>query len=180
VDTNLRRVLQAVLEAYALPWNGLHGIGHWARVLENGRRLADATGANLDVVQLFAVLHDSRRFNEGDDPDHGPRASEFASTLRGRVFQLADSEFGLLWVACADHTHELSHPDPTIQTCWDADRLDLARVGVEPDPAYLSAATASMPDLLEWAIGRGAARVIPTLVNQEWGIDVGPRRRPRS
>ncbi|MCA9790206.1 MAG: hypothetical protein KC910_00365 [Candidatus Eremiobacteraeota bacterium] len=32
--------------------------------------------------------------------------------------------------------------DPTIATCWDSDRLDLDRVGVDPDPAFLSTAAA--------------------------------------
>ena len=33
---------------------------------------------HVEVVQLFAVLHDSRRLSEATDPDHGPRAAEFA------------------------------------------------------------------------------------------------------
>jgi hypothetical protein len=28
--------------------------------------------------------------------------------------------------------------DPTVQTCWDADRLDLGRVGIKPHPDFLS------------------------------------------
>jgi len=28
--------------------------------------------------------------------------------------------------------------DPTVQTCWDADRLDLGRVGIKPAARYLS------------------------------------------
>ena len=28
--------------------------------------------------------------------------------------------------------------DPAIQTCWDADRLDLGRVGIKPAAKYLS------------------------------------------
>ncbi|QDU80487.1 hypothetical protein Pla110_22170 [Polystyrenella longa] len=35
---NLKPILQAILEDYALPLNGDHGVTHWARVLENGRR----------------------------------------------------------------------------------------------------------------------------------------------
>jgi uncharacterized protein len=30
------------------------------------------------------------------------------------------------------------HNDATIQSCWDADRLDLGRVGKRPHPRYLS------------------------------------------
>ena len=79
-------------------------MAHWARVLENGLRLAEETGADLGVVRLFAVLHDSRRVNEATDPDHGPRAAEFARSLRGRLFDLPDHEFRLLHRACAGPT----------------------------------------------------------------------------
>src|SRR5262249_13184771 len=69
---NIPLILHAILEDYALPWGGDHGVAHWARVLENGLRLAWETGANIEVVSLFAILHDSRRLNECSDPDHGP------------------------------------------------------------------------------------------------------------
>ena len=42
---NIPLVLKSVLEDYALPLNGDHGVAHWARVLEIGMRLADETGA---------------------------------------------------------------------------------------------------------------------------------------
>ena len=110
-------MVQIVLEEYTLPWAGDHGVAHWARVLENGLRLAGETGADVDVVTLFAVLHDSRRLNEVGDPDHGPRAAECAKELRGLCFELPDREFRLLHRACAGHTHERTHPDVTIRTC---------------------------------------------------------------
>src|SRR5262249_56457260 len=131
-----------------------HGITHWARVLENGRRLATETAADLAVVALFAVLHDSQRVNEGSDPDHGPRAAEFAVQTRGTLFDLPDREFALLHRACAGHTHERTHPDPTIQTCWDADRLDLGRVGIVPHPNRLGTDVAKRPEVIKWADGR--------------------------
>ena len=116
MELNIPLVLKSVLEDYALPLNGDHGVAHWARVLENGLRLAEETGANVEVVQLFAVLHDSQRQNEYTDPEHGPRAAEFAMALRGRVFELDEHEFRLLYKACHGHTHERTHPDVTIQT----------------------------------------------------------------
>ncbi len=169
---NILLVLHAVLEDYALPWGGDHGISHWARVMENGLRLAGETGANLDVVSLFAVLHDSRRVNEVTDPEHGPRAAEFALSIRGRLFDLPDPEFGLLHRACAGHTHERTHPDLTIQTCWDADRLDLGRVGITPHPSRLCTEAARRPGFLKWADGRATFGVVPEFVRQEWGIDL--------
>ena len=52
-------ILQAVLNDYVLPRGGDHGVAHWARVLENGLRLAEETGAQVEVVRLFAVLQAS-------------------------------------------------------------------------------------------------------------------------
>ncbi len=132
---NLRPILNEILLEYVLPWDGDHGIAHWARVLENGLRLASETGADVEVVTLFAVLHDSQRRNEMTDPQHGPRAAEFAKSLRGTLLSLEDHQFHLLYRACEGHTHERDHPDVTIQTCWDSDRLDLGRVGITPIPA---------------------------------------------
>ena len=172
MKTNINVILHVVLEDYALPWDGDHGVAHWARVLENGLRLAGETGANVEVVRLFAVLHDSRRVNEVTDPDHGPRAAEFARTLRGGLFDLTDHEFGLLHRACAGHTHERTHPDVTIQTCWDADRLDLGRVGITPHPSRLCTEVARRPETIRWADGRAKFRVVPPSVRGEWGIDL--------
>ena len=173
MPAKIDRILDTILEDYALPWDGFHGVAHWARVLENGFRLAGETGANVEVVRLFAVLHDSRRINEFTDPDHGPRAAEFARTLRGRLFDLPEPEFLRLHRACAGHTHERTHPDVTIQTCWDADRLDLGRVGITPYPKYLGTEVARRPATIKWADRRASFGVVPEIVWQEWGIDLG-------
>ena len=169
---NLKLVLHAVLEDYALPLNGDHGVAHWARVLENGRQLAGETGASVEVVSLFAVLHDSRRVSEVSDPEHGPRAAEFATELRGSVFDLDDHEFRLLYRACEGHTHERTHPDVTIQTCWDSDRLDLGRVGIMPHPSRLCTEIAKKPETIKWADGRASFGVVPNFVLDEWGVDL--------
>ena len=59
------KLIEKILQEYALPWRGTHGITHWARVLENARGLAQLTGADMQVVELFAVFHDSRRPQRG-------------------------------------------------------------------------------------------------------------------
>jgi hypothetical protein len=45
-----------------------------------------------------------------------------------------------LETACVWHTEEKHHTDPTIGTCWDADRLDLGRVGMIPNARFMSTA----------------------------------------
>jgi uncharacterized protein len=122
---------------YRLNWTGIHGVKHWSRVRANGLELAKQTGANLEVVELFAFLHDSCRENDGRDPDHGPRAAELACRLHGTLIDISSAELDLLVTACKGHTHEHRHKDPTVGTCWDADRLDLTRIDITPDPERL-------------------------------------------
>jgi len=51
-------LVREILRGYALNPRGLHGVLHWARAMENGLRLAQSTGANAEVVTLFALFHD--------------------------------------------------------------------------------------------------------------------------
>ena len=170
---NLPLIVRTILDEYALPWDGDHGVAHWARVLENGLRLTEVTGANVEVVQLFAVFHDSKRVKETTEFQHGRFGAEFAAELRGKVFDLPVQDFALLYRACVGHSHERTHPDITIQTCWDADRLDLGRVGITPHPSRLCTEAAKDPAMLKWADGRASFGVVPKFVTDEWGIDFG-------
>jgi uncharacterized protein len=169
---NIPLILQTVLEEYRLPLHGHYGVTHWARVLENGLRLAQETKANCEVVSLFAVFHDLRRVNECTDPEHGQRGANFAAELRGNLFDLPENKFQLLYRACVDHTHERTHSDITIQTCWDADRLDLGRVGIIPEPSFLCTEAAKAKKMIQWADGRACLRVVPELVRDKWSIEL--------
>ena len=145
-------------------------MAHWAHVLENGLRPANVTGADIEIVQLFAVFHDPKRVKETSDPDHGRFRVEFAAELRGQVFDLSDHAFNLLYRACSGHTtHERTHPDITIQTCWNADRLDLWRVGVTPHPSPRCTDAAKDPAMLKWSDGRASFGIVPSFVMKEWG-----------
>lgn len=143
---------------FALDWHGIHGARHWARVRLNGLRLAPATGAVTRVVELFAVLHDVKRLHDGYDRRHGERAAEFALGLRGTLIHLDDRDFDLLVTACIGHSSGSSIGDPTVLTCWDADRLDLGRVGVVPDPSRLCTDAARDPETIALAFARSRQR----------------------
>lgn len=169
---DLKPILKMILQDYALPLDGCHGVVHWARVLENGLRLSHETRAKVEIVTLFAVLHDAKRLNDHFDPDHGPRAAEFAAEIRDRCIDLPDCDFHLLQIACEGHTHKLTHPDITVQTCWDADRLDLGRVGVTPHPSRLCTDVARRPEMIRWADGRASLGFAPPLVADEWEIEL--------
>lgn len=122
---------------YRLDWNGIHGVKHWSRVRANGLALAKESEANTMVVELFAFLHDSCRENDGRDPQHGSRSADLVYRLQGNLIHLSATNLDLLVIACRGHTHEPCHHDPTIGTCWDADRLDLTRIDITPDPDRL-------------------------------------------
>jgi uncharacterized protein len=150
-----KQLIEIIRAQFKLDWHGIHGANHWARVRENGLRLAETTGAKVDVVELFAFLHDSQRQSDHNDPLHGERAAEFANDLWTHgVFELLESDFDLLDLACAEHSDGFTEADITVQTCWDADRLDLGRVGVRPNPHYLCTNAAKSPSMIEWAFSR--------------------------
>ena len=161
-------VVREVLPGYTPPVRGLHGVVHWARVLENGLRLAEITGADLEVVTLFALFHDARRRNEDHDPGHGQRGAELARSLRGSLIHLSDAGFELLHHACSRHTAGMTAGDVTVQTCWDADRLDLGRVGVVPHPPLLC--TDAARRLIGWAHVRAVNGYEPEFVSKAWGF----------
>jgi uncharacterized protein len=150
-------LLEMIRKQSSLNDDGYHGLDHWVRVLANGRKLAETTGANLKVVELFAAFHDSRRLNEGYDPEHGVRGAAFAREMREEWFDVSECEMTLLVQACEQHSNGIIEADITVQTCWDADRLDLGRVGTTPDPRYLCTDAAKDPEMIKWAHNRATA-----------------------
>lgn len=135
-------VLEAVLARSTSHTSSLHGLAHWERVYENGFALASVTdGADPEVVGFFALFHDSMRVNDGRDPDHGRRGSALARELAG-LLPLERWQLEQLTTACDGHTDGFVSDDPTVGACWDADRLDLPRVGIRPEARLLSTAAA--------------------------------------
>ena len=151
-------LLAAIRAQYRLEWDGIHGLAHWERVRENGLRLAGITGARTDIIELFAYFHDACRLNDGRDPEHGARGADLARLLNGTVFDLDPEGLGLLVEACSGHTHGTAAGEVTVATCWDADRLDLARVGIRPRPERLCTSAARDRGIIAWACERSLRR----------------------
>jgi uncharacterized protein len=166
-------LMRAILDQYTLPRDGAHGIAHWGRVLENGLRIGDDTGADLVVVSLFSVFHDACRVNEGWDHGHGRRGAQLAADLRGVAYDIDDDAFDLLFHACAHHTDGRTDGDATVRSCWDADRLDLGRVHIAPDPSRMATRYAARPEVIEWAEGRSRGGHVPAVV-RAWEAWVEP------
>jgi uncharacterized protein len=155
VNRDLRRaLLRVVRDQFRLDWQGIHGAPHWARVRWNGLTMARANGARADVVELFAFLHDSRRMSDGRDREHGARGADFTLELNRDLLRLDRSGLEMLAYAVRHHSDGLIEADVTVQTCWDADRLDLGRVGIIPRADRLCTEQARDPLVFERAFAR--------------------------
>jgi len=130
-----RDLFDLLQSRFKLDPDGVHGPRHWARVHRNAMWIAEEMVEDVDtrVLEYFAFLHDSCRVNENRDPGHGSRAAELARQIRGEHILLEDDAFYALLEALVGHSSQDFHDDPTIQACWDADRLDLGRIGIVPE-----------------------------------------------
>lgn len=135
-----QRLLASARQAFVLLPNSPHGRAHWERVRLNGLWLAERTGADAELVEMFAYLHDSQRKNDGKDKGHGPRAARFASGLNDSILRLEADRLAVLVDAIEHHSNGFVDSNITAQTCWDADRLDLTRLGIRIDPHRLCTA----------------------------------------
>jgi len=154
-------VLAFTRGVFMLPDHSPHGPDHWQRVRHNGLLLAAQTGANPRVVELFAFFHDSCRETDGWDVTHGPRGAELVREhYAAGDLPASAAELELIVTACEGHTVERTHADATIATCWDADRLDLPRVGIPVNPAYLCTEAARQPPVIAAADARARRREI--------------------
>ena len=136
-------VISLAQAIFACGGDSVHGPTHWFKVHGTAAALRGKTGADEAVVGCFAFLHDSCRHDDGEDPLHGVRAADRLPEFRAKVpflANLAPAQMRLLEYAIRHHVDGLVSDDPTIGTCWDADRLDLGRVGIVPDEQYMSTA----------------------------------------
>jgi uncharacterized protein len=136
----IKKALIAVRPNFRLDFqDGVHGIPHWSRVWYHGRRIAQSLDVNPAILAWFAFLHDSQRRNDHQDPLHGHRAADFAIILRREsvISELSSIEFEQLCEAMRLHSDGHTEGEASIRACWDADRLDLARVGIEPEISRL-------------------------------------------
>jgi uncharacterized protein len=144
--------MKIVYKHYNLGPDSFHGPDHWLRVGEIGLALAEKTGANKNIVRYFAQLHDIGRDSEDADIFHGIQSAHFCRAHRDLV-ELSDEEFDTLIFAIAKHPMGSTSDDITIGSCWDADRLDLARVGIYTELKYLSTEQAKEKKFFDWATG---------------------------
>lgn len=155
----IQRALPLVKEVFALDFNdGIHGVAHWSRVWHHGKRMAQELDVNPRIPAWFSFLHDSQRENDDYDENHGSRAADFAMILRNQGnIGLDRREFDALCYAMQKHSDGHTEADVSVQVCWDADRLDLGRVGITPNGKYLCTEMAKQPHIIERAVALSEA-----------------------
>ena len=144
---NFDAIWKFVIESGDQYRSDIHGMAHWKRVERNALYLAEDTDADIEVIKLFAVFHDSKRESDGFDIKHGIRAAEYVNELNGTIFKLEGDRCELLCQACKKHTTQQSTADLVMGICWDADRLDIGRIGIEPDAKFFN--TEKAKDIVE-------------------------------
>lgn len=118
----------------------IHGLNHWRRVEAFGLLMAEVCPeADKEVISWFAYTHDSMRTDDGCCTEHGPNAAELINKVRDSYMsELSDKQIQKLRTACYHHTFEKNAEDITVDICFDADRLDLLRCGLTPDPQMMA------------------------------------------
>lgn len=117
-----------------------HGYPHWRNVEHFGLMMAEGNPAiDIDVVRWFAYVHDSMRTNCFKDDDHGKRSAIYVDMIRDSYLSdLSDAQVSMLKKACELHNGTTRTGNPTIDLCFDADRIDLQRFRRPIVPALLA------------------------------------------
>ena len=75
-------------------------------------------------------------------------------SINKKHLHLTKESLEKLTYACVFHNKGLISDDITIGTCWDADRLDLGRVGIYPSAELMSTEQAKKEEVLEMGYSR--------------------------
>ncbi|MDT8284120.1 MAG: HD domain-containing protein [Thermovirgaceae bacterium] len=115
---------------------GLHGISHLRRVAILSGRLAGAVGEDVESAVVMGFLHDCARRNDGTDLEHPHDSAVLARGLIERFFPHLDVD--RICDAIEGHADGEVTTDPLTACLWDADRLELKRIGRTIDLDLLS------------------------------------------
>jgi uncharacterized protein len=138
----MQELIEQIKMETSVRLDSIHGQAHWDRVAAYGRAIAEGEAVELRIILLFAHFHDCQRHSDGRDPAHGLRAGRYVRRFGPDRLGLSPRDIERLIFACRYHTYDVATRDRTIRACWDADRLDLGRCGITPDPHRLFTRTA--------------------------------------
>lgn len=148
------------LRDYVLFTSDIHGERHWSHVNHIGGKLADLMKLNpiqKRCVEVFAMTHDLARRDDGGGNEHAIEGAEYFSSELVTLFpDIDDLQVDIITSAikhhsdgvCSEEAFHMGHFShisgfgediiKTVGCCWDADRLDLIRLGILPIEKYMS------------------------------------------
>lgn len=114
----------------------IHGFSHLRRVAWTAGRLAVMSGANVESCIVAGFLHDCARTNDGDGSGHARDSAILAdSILKSHFPHLNRAE---ICECIAEHADGKTTSHLLTGCVWDADRLDLVRLGLNVNPELMS------------------------------------------
>lgn len=129
--------VEEIVFHHSLYKDGVHGIDHIRRTVENAKIIAKETCPDkFDDAVIGAYLHDIGRIDDFGGNAHAVRGAKISERLLQEFWPNLDIKRILF--AIEFHADKLTSEDPLIGTIWDADRLDLDRVGIKINPDLLS------------------------------------------
>lgn len=114
----------------------IHGFSHLRRVAAVAGRIAAAAGEDIESAVVAGFLHDCARRHDGGGVDHAHDSAALTRKLLARFYPHLDAV--RLCDAIARHADGETTEDMLAACVWDADRLELRRLGIEVDPDLLS------------------------------------------
>jgi uncharacterized protein len=130
------KLLRTIIDKFYLKDSYIHGVPHWSRVFYYGHHLSEDSYKHKENIAYFSIFHDSRRFNDGEDPEHGLRGADFFREF-DKIIHIPNEQKEIIYEACKVHNYLKQSDDLSVGLCLDSDRLDLWRVGIEPNDDYL-------------------------------------------
>ena len=131
-----KKVLKKIIDEFYIKNSFIHGSPHWSRVFYYGHLLSELNDYDKENIAFFSIFHDSKRINDGDDPQHGLRGAEFFRTF-DKIIQIKPEQKEIIYESCKVHNYLKQADSLEVGLCLDSDRLDLWRVGISPNDEYL-------------------------------------------
>ena len=134
------KVLAYAMDNSSIYESHCHGVDHWTKVAEHAVNFASETkGADITVAHLFGLLHDFKRSDDEQCFKHGVDSAKAIYKIRKTLLKkLSKKQFNTLVEAIKYHPDGKVSDDPTIGCCWDADRVELPRVGIDVSLEYIT------------------------------------------
>lgn len=117
--------------------SNIHGIKHLRKVAYLAGRFATCLNTNIEAAVIGGYLHDCARIDDGVGNHHAHKSAVLAEKILNEIYpNYVESK--TIYNAIYSHADGLISDDKIIGCVWDADRLNLIRLGIIPQLDLLS------------------------------------------